>query len=362
MNVLNIFYTFNQGGVERLGISISNCFADSGVNAYVCIISENYSDGLIDLFSEKVKILLLKKQGVSRKLGYLKQLVDIIRKYQINVVHVHQGNLMPFYSLIKILCPKIKIYLTIHDTYIYSELSYINQKLANIVCNKIIAISDAVANDMRNHGALQEKIVRVYNGVDFNKFPIRKRGEEYNNREKIKIINVARFVPKKKGQDLLIKALAEIKKKGYSAQIYFVGGEPSGVAGEIQRMHEMTRELNVEDDVFFLGNVDDVSRLLNEADIFCIPSRYEGFGISAVEAMGVGLPCVASNIIGLNEVVNCKYLGELFSVDDEKDLADKLINVINRIDNYDTQKIAQNVRERFSIENMMKSLLVIYQE
>ena len=55
-----------------------------------------------------------------------------------------------------------------------------------------------------------------------------------------------------------------------------------------------------------------------------IPSNYEGFGISAVEAMATGLPCVASNIVGLNEVVDDSRVGKLFEVGNEIDLANKL--------------------------------------
>lgn len=106
---------------------------------------------------------------------------------------------------------------------------------------------------------------------------------------------VARFYPQKKGQDVLIKATAILKERGYRIKIIFAGDEPQGVNGEMNRMKELAKAIGVLDNMVFLGNIQDVNKELEQADIFCIPSNYEGFGISAVEAMATGLPCVASD-------------------------------------------------------------------
>ncbi len=357
MKVLNIFYNFKQGGVERLGISVANCLTKHGVDSYVCIINDERDMNLINLFDSNVHVILLKKRGQNRKIGYLKQLVTLIKKEKIDVMHVHQGTLMPFYMLVKLLCPSLKIFFTVHDTYIYSELASKYRIIANIICKKLIAISDAVVDDMTSHGLNSNMICRIYNGVKFDDFEVRTN----NIVKKYPIIvNVARFFPQKKGQDTLIKAVAELKKRGVIVKVLFAGGELYEGEGSLSRMIELAEKLGVDAQIEFLGNVTDVNSLLQKANIFCIPSNYEGFGISAVEAMGTGLPCVSSNVPGLSEVVSSDRIGKKFEAGDYVGLANALQEVIQSIDSYNPQDIADYVRNRFSIDGMIHSLLQAY--
>ena len=214
-----------------------------------------------------------------------------------------------------------------------------------------------VVKDIRSCGVKKEKIKRIYNGVNFDKF---KMVERKDRKEPYKIINVARFYPQKKGQDVLIKATALLKERGYKIKTIFAGDEPQGVTGEMNRMKELARTVGVLDNVVFLGSILDVNKELEKADIFCIPSNYEGFGISAVEAMATGLPCVASNIVGLNEVVDDPSVGRLFEAGNEIDLANTLEEVITHIDQYDSNTISNYARRRFSIQNMCEILLEVY--
>lgn len=357
MNVLNVLYDFWPGGVERLAIDVSNELERQGNNAYLCIISEHYSDNLLQQLDQRVQLIKLVKAAENRKFSYLRQLIRLIDNEKIQVVHVHQGSLMPFYLLVKICRPKVKFYFTSHDTYIFSHLSKLNQLLCHLICDKIIAISDAVVEDIKSCGISKKQIIRVYNGTDFSRFPV-------NNRKKhdgpAHIVNIARFFPKKKGQDILIEAASLLKENGYNFRISFAGGETNDSRGSIDAMKEVAKKKQLEKQIVFLGNVTDIPQLLSTADIFCIPSRYEGFGISAVEAMGTGLPCVASNVNGLNEVINNPKLGELFITGDSKDLAKKLSKLLDNLDSYNAEFIAENVRRRFSISNMVKKLLSIY--
>lgn len=359
MNIMNIMYTFNSGGVERLAIDVSNQLIKDGHNAFLCIISENYSNDLLDQIDSKVNINLLKRENKNRKIGYIKQLLNIIDYNNIEVMHVHQGLLMSFYLIIKVLRPNLRIYFTVHDTSIFSELSLKNRIISVMICNKIIAISDAVSNDIIRNYVSKNKVVRIYNGVNFNRFSL--MDSKIKQDGVITIVNVARFFPKKKGQDILIKAASILKKNGYRIKVVFAGGEISEDPTAIDDMKKLAIDMKVSNEIDFLGNISDVPSILKSADIFCIPSRYEGFGISAVEAMAMGIPCVASDIIGLDEVVNDKCLGELFTMNDEHDLANKLAYVIDNKSKFIASTISKNVNNRFSIQRMTEELLCTYQ-
>lgn len=359
MNVLNVLYTFNSGGVERLAIDVSNEMAKQGHGVHLCIISEDYDQCLIQQISKDVNLHLLKKEKKYRKFNYLLQIIKIIDCCKIDVIHFHQGTLASFYFLLKCSRPKVRFYITIHDTYTFTQLMRKNQYLCRAICRKIIAISDAVAEDIAMNAVPKDKIRRVYNGVNFTRFPLVERGRPSDT---MRIVNVARFYPPKKGQDILIKAGTILRSKGYKIELIFAGGTLQGHDNEIEKMKALANELNITSSVKFLGNVTDVLGVLREGDIFCIPSRYEGFGISAVEAMGTGMPCVASNITGLNEVVNDRAFGELFESENEVDLADKLMYMIDHIDSYRADEISSAIKLRFSIENMVESLIRVFQE
>lgn len=359
MNIINVLYTFNSGGVERLAIDVSNEMIRQGHDVHLCIISEDYDPRLLRQLSKEVNLHLLKKVKNHRKLHYLQQIIKIIDSYTIDVIHFHQGSLAPFYFLVKCLRPRVRFYFTIHDTFIFSDLTHKNQFLCRLICKKLIAISDAVTKDIESNGVSPHKIRRIYNGVNFNLFPLIERKRKSNI---IRIVNVARFYPPKKGQDILIKAGAILINNGYKIELIFAGGTLQNHDDEMDKMKALVNKLNITDSVKFLGNVTNVLKVLSEGDIFCIPSRYEGFGISAAEAMGTGMPCVASNINGLNEVVNSKTCGELFESENEEDLALKLEYVIDHLDSYNAEEISLATKKRFSIENMVHSLTVVYQE
>lgn len=109
-----------------------------------------------------------------------------------------------------------------------------------------------------------------------------------------------------------------------------------------------------------MGNVSDVPSLLAKADVFVVPSRFEGFGIVAVEAAAAGIPCVASNIDGLAEVVNDKRLGCLFEVGNAEALAQAIDSVVSNISDFNPNWIRENAYNRFSIQVMTSALLNVY--
>src|SRR5207253_112178 len=76
-----------------------------------------------------------------------------------------------------------------------------------------------------------------------------------------------------------------------------------GIGSERAELESRARSLGLAARVEFLGFRDDVATLMTRADLYVQPSRWEGFGIAAVEAMASGLPVVCSDVAGLREVV-----------------------------------------------------------
>ncbi|MDT2811544.1 glycosyltransferase [Vagococcus lutrae] len=129
--------------------------------------------------------------------------------------------------------------------------------------------------------------------------------ESYNHNTIYKIGTVASVSVKYKGQDRVIKALARLKKEGKTNyQYYLIGG------GNQERLKELSRKLNVEEQVKFLGSIphNEINKVLKNLDIYIQPSKQEGLPRSVVEAMGSGLPVIGANTGGIPELISEKMI------------------------------------------------------
>ena len=104
--------------------------------------------------------------------------------------------------------------------------------------------------------------------------------------------------------------------------------------------------------------MEDVPGFLSKVDIFALPSRSEGFGISLIEAMVMGIPCVASRLEGPVEVLQDGKYGALFTADCSEDLAQQLRHII---ENYHAKKAAAvdsitYVKQHYNIQTMCDQL------
>jgi len=190
------------------------------------------------------------------------------------------------------------------------------------------------------------KVKRITNGVDLTRF----KPSSQSKREKIRVLGVGRLIPRK-GFHFLIQALPKVvsqTKQPFEVEII-------GSGQEEKNLKKLAQELKVEKFVLFSGSVsyDDLLKKYQAADIFVLPSLSEGMPCVMLEAMGCGLPVIASDIPGNDELVFSGQNGYLFSVGDSDKLAEYLAKVISNqslrekmaqaslkiIQNYDWSKI-----------------------
>jgi glycosyltransferase involved in cell wall biosynthesis len=186
---------------------------------------------------------------------------------------------------------------------------------------------------MRDHvssalGVPQERICVVQNGVDVNKFNFNLNYWEFRNRfaqgsEKI-LLFVGRLVPEK-GLDVLIRALPNILSNGVDAKIVAVGEGP-----QREEYQQMAHQYGLANKTLFLGHVDDwtLRALYRVADITIVPSKFEPFGIVALEAMAAHCPLVVCAVGGLNEIVEHENTGLKIPANDHDALAQAMIRII----------------------------------
>ena len=358
MKIMYLLFSFTVGGIERLMVDIANGMSKKHT-VTVCVINDYYSQELIDELNDKINVILMKRQIGSSKVKCMLDVYKEVREVKPDVLHCQGMNCIQASILVKVLMPKVKIYNTVHAINNYKKYNKFQVGLGNIMCNKIIAISDAVKKEIIERNVPEDKVEVVLNTIDTDKFM--ERNKRKFNVNDIVIGNVARVYPEIKGQDLLIKAVAELILRGYNVRCVFAGEPMKGNMKYIDELNKLAEELNVNDKVKFLGNVMNVPQVIEGIDIFALPSRFEGFGISVVEAMAMKKLCVVSNVGGLCEIISSDKLGYVFKSGDYIDLSDKLEAAINNYNSFDFDYIRSYVEDKYSIKNMLVKLEKIYE-
>lgn len=361
MKIMYLLFSFTVGGTERLVANICNQMENQNEEVHLYIINDLIDDNLLNTLNENIHVKLLRRKvGSKDKISPLFKVAKYIKKNKIEVVHCNSFNAPELLILSKIVNPNCKVVSTIHGMGQFENIGKNKILLKNWVCDKFIGISNAVAGDIVAAGIDEKKVVKVYNGIETKKYDCAKL-KKYD--ENIIVIGcVARIMPELKGQDILLEAIKIVKKQHPKVMALFAGGVAENQQKDYENLKNYVRDNFLEENVKFLGNVDNIPEFLNKIDICVVPSRSEGFGLALVEAMAMGVPCIASNIAGPAEIIKNEETGILFNNGDSVELANKIIKTIGKYQEYkeDAWKKRTRIVEKYSIETMCEQLITLY--
>lgn len=135
------------------------------------------------------------------------------------------------------------------------------------------------------------------------------------------LLHISNFRPVKRVTDL-VRAFIEVHRR-VRCRLLLVGDGPERARAEM-----LAQEAGVLHDVQCLGNQAEIVELLSIADVYCLPSETESFGLSALEAMACEVPVVASRVGGLPEVVADGETGFLFAMGDVRAMAERILQIV----------------------------------
>lgn len=227
------------------------------------------------------------------------------------------------------------------------------QKNANVY----LACSDLAAKWM--FGPQSQKAIILPNGIDLEKYSydekvrMEVRHELGIDDHTIVVGNVGRFTTQK-NHKRIIEIFSEFLKYKENACLLLAG------TGELmQQIESLVKEYNIQNKVLFLGFRKDVFRLIQAMDVFLMPSFYEGFPVTVVEAQASGLPCILSDTISRNVMIS----DSVTFVSLQKENGDWAKKILQGIEANGVSRKAsfQILREKgYDINNMIRSLLEIY--
>jgi len=208
-----------------------------------------------------------------------------------------------------------------------------------------------------------DNTIVIPNGIDPEQFSFppefrqQIRSELNFKDEEIIIISLGRLSPEK-GHAVLIDAFAEASRKNQQLKLILVGDGPEKASLQTQ-----AEPLLSSGRMTMPGHSDKVRKYLALADIFVLPSLYEGFGLAAVEAMAAGLPVIASDVGGMPEIITDQEEGCLVKPKNPHKLSDTIINLSKAPEARLQMGEKGKARARiFTIEKMLNSYYKLYDQ
>jgi glycosyltransferase involved in cell wall biosynthesis len=357
-SVLQLISSLTVGGAERLLINFAaSCQAGAGVPQVFVVINDRLNPELVaELSASGHPIYFLKRAPGNRNPRIILTLLNIIRRHDIRVIHAHDSGAKHFAMLSKLYRP-MSVGYTIHNTGIAGAWDNVKLRLHRRFVDWNIAISAAVERECE--AVKLQRLFKVHNGIPLAAFGTKARQRGFGS--PLRLVNVARIYPKQKGQDILIKAISLCVARGLDVRCEFVGSPPADDQTTLLSLKALAIAEGVADRVRFLCGRTDVRAPLEEADIFVLPSRFEGFGLVLLEAMAVGLPVIAADVDGPAELLVDGSNGIKFKVGSAEDLADKIAALAASPEK--AARIATTAREfvtEFDIAQMRDQYFGIY--
>jgi len=270
---------------------------------------------------------------VPYELALSTKLVGIVKKYSIDLLHVHYAipHAYAAYMAKKMLKDQsvnIPIVTTLHGTDITLVGNHPSYKTAvTFSINKsdiVTCVSNSLKNDTLNQFDIKNKIRVIPNFIDMNKYIIQQDLCLIENpipSEELIISHVSNFRPVKNVLNV-IKIFNNIQKK-LNVRLLMIGEGPEKLKAE-----RMCDDLKISHLVDFLGNTSQVEKNLCHSDLFLLPSSTESFGLAALEAMASKVAIISSNAGGLPEINIDGQTGYISDFNDIDFMTEKAISIL----------------------------------
>lgn len=368
---------------SRKKIRVLECIRQGqvgGGESHLLSLSTNLNKDLFEpivlSFTDGPMIDMLKKKGIQTHIIFTKKpfnlfvwrkVKKLIREQKIDIVHAHgtRANSNVFWAARSLHIPLIY---TIHGWSFHNDQKPFVKKFRILGEKFLVSRTDVNISVSESNKQTGKKYIRsftstvVNNGIDQEKFnpagnfaDIRK--ELSIDKNAILLLFIARFTAHKQPLTL-IRAMANVVKRIPSIRLLMVGD-----GDEKKAAVALAKELSIEESIIFLPFRQDVPDILQAADIFILPSLWEGLPIGLLEAMSMGKAVIATNVDGTCEIVRHQQNGYLIEPDHlQSELAGAIIllaaDPVLR-EKYGARAIA-TVKSHFNVTHMTRQIENIY--
>lgn len=353
IRILHITNTLTIGGVQKVIYQLCNGTRNEFAKVVVASTGGEYVEKLMQIGVDHFKIGDITNKKPNNIYKIYRSIAEIVRKYDINIIHCHH-RMAVFYA--KLFKNKAKIIYNNHT--IYSD----QPKLTHYLLRGIHIIADGVKakeNVVSFFGIPDKNVVVINNAVDFYSGEKTDIPEILNRKERgdFIVLNSSRL-HSQKGVNYYIDAAKILTDKGYRISFFIVGD------GELHnQIVEQIKRLGLEDKVVLLGFRQDIKNVIVQADVLVLTSIYEGLPLTPMEAFSVSKAVIATDIDGTREVVEDGYDGLLAETKNPTSIAEKIERVY--LDRAFLEKLDGNAykafEKKFSIEPFIRRYIDFYE-
>lgn len=339
MKIVHVFWALLNGGIENMLVDIINLQIHKSNEVSVIVINNLIDNSIVDRLDNQCKLICLGRKKHSKSMIFVFKLNFELLKQKFDVIHLHYDDIMKYIWI------KGNYFTTVHNTHLPNH---------NFRWHKgIIAISRSVKEELDAFGFKQSVVIN--NGINFSLI----KGRRHNPSKVFRIVNVSRLVYAQKGQDILLEAIRNLKDKGIeNIHVDFIGdGE------NLQDMERYISENKLSNNVSLLGNKKRsyIYQHLSDYDLFVQPSRFEGFGLTVVEAMAAYVPVLVSRNEGPLEIIGNGKYGYCFENGSAEDCAKMIKQIsINYPNIHYLSECYNHVKELYNVENTALKYLEFY--
>lgn len=344
MNIVHITFGFGLGGIETMLHNIANEQVKLGNDIQIIVINDILNEELITTLDARIKIYCLRRKIGSKNPFYIFRLNKLLLKLHPDVIHSHFSSIARYIMFNSL---KAKLCVTQHDVCSEYGAKYLH------LYRRIFAISNIVKQDVKKWTGLNSEV--VLNGINPDSIKV----SEGKPHDVFRIVQVSRLVHTKKGQHVLIEAIAKLVRKGYrNIRLDFIGDGDS-----ITFLQNMVNSYQLTSFVHFLGakNQSYIFEHLCEYDLYVQPSIYEGFGLTVTEGMAAKIPVLVSENQGPLEIIDNGTYGYYFKNKDSDDCALKIEMFLTHQNNKDMiNKAYERVVSLYNVKNTARQYLELY--
>ncbi len=287
------------------------------------------------------------------------RLSRLIRRVRPSVIHARNWGAWPDVAVARLtIWPPVPLIFSFHG-FARPDRIPLRRRCAfralSRMTSRLFTVSEGTRQMLVNEfGWPRGRVGVIPNGVDTMRF--RPSDPPRGGPEPLRIGTVGSLTPVK-NQALLVRACAALSASGVAWRLHLAGDGP-----EHARLRNLAERLGAADRVLFEGQIDDIPRFLQSLDVFVLPSSSEAHPNALLEAMACGLPCIATDVGGVSEILGSGAFGRVVRPHDLdalrhalKDLAGS-VELRRRLGNAARQSVCRH----YGLERMLQAYAVLY--
>ncbi|WP_134699950.1 glycosyltransferase [Ammoniphilus sp. YIM 78166] len=361
--VIHVIGGGEYGGAEQHILQLLNLLPNYGFKGKViCFYEAAFSK---ELRKRGIEVEVLAFDRFDFRL--LTGLRDAFERDRPHIIHTHGVKANFFGRLAARKVIDIPLVTTVHSLLRFdytNQLAYFfasrMEKWTRTISDHFIAVSSSIARSLEEDGVSAEKISVVHHGIDVDYFaqgsPVLR--QELGLSEGSYCIGIVSRLVKIKGIEEAIRALPLILEANPDAHLVVVGAGPEEGA-----LKALVEQLNLGSHVHFAGFRKDIANCLHSFDCLVSASHSEGLGLNILEAMAASVPVVVTGVGGILDFTQDRENGLMFEKGSSRDLADKVIEVMNNPELAENlaKEALRRVQESFSLDTMLRNTARLYE-